>query len=292
MNLKNQILFNLTKKIILKNKSFKGIHEGESCYLFGNAKSLKYYDLSQFNDRISIGCNQLFLHNDFSKMGINYYYIGQSFNFYSYHRSAYTKKIVRHYLGEIHKKMIKKNPAIKYFLNISDYLSLRGDNIFYMHNFGEQFSGYSNCNPNGVFSANQSALSGMIGLAIYLGFKDVTLVGCDHLMRPRSSRHFFEYGVMDIVEHPGVVSQDVLFAAKEFLDIRVVTPFEDYKGDIIPNIQYDSLTGQKIKYKENYDIISEEAFKALSQSTFPYTMTKNEYLNAPEAPTRISLNLR
>ena len=161
-----------------------------------------------------------------------------------------------------------------------------------MHNFGEQFSGYSNCNPHRVFSANQSALSGMIGLAIYLGFKDVTLVGCDHLMRPRSSRHFYEYGVMDIVEHPGVVNQDVLLAAKEFVNIRVVTPLEDYQGDIIPHIQYDSLTGQNIEYKENYDIISEEVFKTLRESTFPFTMTKNEFLNAPEAATRISLNLR
>ena len=74
MNLKNKILYNLTEKIILKNKKFKGIHKGESCYLFGNAKSLKYYDLSLFNDRVSIGCNQLYLHKDFSEIKMNYYY--------------------------------------------------------------------------------------------------------------------------------------------------------------------------------------------------------------------------
>ena len=62
---------------------------------YQKGKSLKYYDLSLFNDRVSIGCNSLFFHKDFSKIGINYYYNGDAFNFYPFFRDPYTNKIKR-----------------------------------------------------------------------------------------------------------------------------------------------------------------------------------------------------
>jgi hypothetical protein len=285
MDLKNRILFKLTEKILLRNKRFKGIHDGESCYVFGNAKSLKYYDLSLFSDRVSIGCNSLFFHKDFSKLGVSYYYDGDPFNFYPFFKDPYTRKVVRHVLSDLYKKKIRENSDVNYFINVSDYPIQRGKNIFYSHHFGQQFSDYSDCSLDGVFSANQSALSGMIGLAIYLGFKNLTLVGCDHLMRPRSSCHFFEYGEMDKVVHPGVVSQDILVAAQEFLDLRVVTPSADYRGDIIPYIQYDELTGHSIEFKENYEIVSDEDYKILKHCSYPYLMTKNDFLNYESMPS-------
>ena len=277
MNIKNRILFNLTKKIILRNKKFKGIHNGESCYLFGCAKSLKYYDLSLFNDKVSIGCNGLCFHKDFSKIGINYYYNGDAFNFYPFFRDPYTNKIKRWILSDIYKKKFRENSDVNYFINASNYPTLRGKNIFYSHNFGQRFTDYNDCSFDGVFSANQSGLSGMIGMAIYLGFKDLTLVGCDHLMRPRSSGHFFEYGKMDTIFHPEVMGQEVLVSAQKFVDLRVVTPIDDRRGDIIPHIQYDELTGKTLDYKENHEIISDDDLKILSQCCYPYIMTKSDF---------------
>ena len=64
MDIKNNVLFTLSKGILGKNKKFKNIHEGESCYIFGNGISLKDMDLKKFSDKTSIGCGYLFLHND------------------------------------------------------------------------------------------------------------------------------------------------------------------------------------------------------------------------------------
>ncbi len=278
MNLKNKILYNLTEKIILKNKKFKGIHKGESCYLFGNAKSLKYYDLSLFNDRISIGCNALSLHKDFSKIGISYYYEGHPFNFYKFFKDPYTSSYRRHILGDLKKQKIRENSDINFFLDVSDYPSTRGKNIFYSHHFGEKFSNYSNCSLDGFFSANQSALSGMIGMAIYFGFNKITLVGCDHLMRPRSSDHFFEYGEMLKIIHPGFVNEEVLVAAQEFVSLEVVTPNSEYKGDLIPHVSYEDLTGKEAVYRENYEIVLDDDLITLSECSYPYLMTKSQFL--------------
>tara|TARA_B100000767_G_C19748343_1_gene529577 strand:+ start:1173 stop:2048 length:876 start_codon:yes stop_codon:yes gene_type:complete len=287
MNLKNRLLFKLTEKLILRNQKFKGIHNGESCYVFGNAKSLKYYDLSLFNDRVSIGCNQLYLHKDFSEIKMNYYYDGDPFNFYPFLRDPYTRKIVRHVLGDLYKKKMRANTDVKYFLNVSDYPNMRGKNIFYAHHFGEQFGNYRNCSLDGVFSANQSALSGMVGMAIYLGFKDITFVGCDALLRPRSSCHFYEYGMMDAINDDKVGSLDVITAAQEFVDLRVVSPNDNHQGDLIPYIQYEELTGKTPKYKENYEIISDYDLDILSKCSYPYLIKKSEFEDYNQLQSKI-----
>ena len=67
-DLTNRILFNISERILNRNSKFHNMHRGESCYLFGNGSSLKYFDLDQFTDRPTIGCGQLFLHRDYSKL--------------------------------------------------------------------------------------------------------------------------------------------------------------------------------------------------------------------------------
>ena len=38
---------------------FKNLHKGEACYLFGDGPSVKYFDLKQFSDKISIPCSSI-----------------------------------------------------------------------------------------------------------------------------------------------------------------------------------------------------------------------------------------
>jgi len=280
MNLKNRLLFTLTEKIILRNKRFKGIHNGESCYLFGNAKSLKYYDLSLFNDRVSIGCNNLYLHKDFSKIGVKYYYRGAPFTHYPFHSNPYSNnKLEKNTNGSYSykKSFFHENKDTNFFIDVSDYFSLRGKNIFYTHHFGQQFSDFSNCSVDGVFNANQNALAGMIGLAIYLGFKDLTLIGCDHLLNPKASEHFFEYGRIDQKHTPSVINEQVLNSAQKFLKLRVVSPNDSYKGHIIPHVYYSELTGKEPEYKENYEIISDDNLNILRSMNYLYSITESEF---------------
>ena len=70
MNLKNKILLTLSKKTLDRNQKYKEAHAGEGCYIFGNGVSIKYFDLTKFNDKPSIGCGVLFLHNNFSDRAI------------------------------------------------------------------------------------------------------------------------------------------------------------------------------------------------------------------------------
>ena len=66
-----------SKKItILKN-----IEKG-ACYIFGDGKSLKYYDLSSFSDLPSISLGYLSLHNDSKFLNLKYILSCDSFSFF------------------------------------------------------------------------------------------------------------------------------------------------------------------------------------------------------------------
>lgn len=52
MDVKNKILHFISRSVIERNKKFKDAHAGESCYIFGNGASLKYYDLEKFSDKL------------------------------------------------------------------------------------------------------------------------------------------------------------------------------------------------------------------------------------------------
>ena len=74
-----------TKKItILKN-----IEKG-ACYIFGDGKSIKYYDLSSFSDLPSITMGYLSIHNDSKFLNLKYALCCDSFccfpgnHFFSY----------------------------------------------------------------------------------------------------------------------------------------------------------------------------------------------------------------
>ena len=113
----------------------------------------------------------------------------------------------------------------------------------------------------------------MLGMAIYLGFKDITLVGFDHLLLPKASEHFYEYGLLDKVHTPAPLHAKLLTSAQEFLELRVVSPNDSYKGQVIPHIQYEELTGQKLRFKENNEILSSEDLLILQSCNYNYSIT-------------------
>ena len=270
MSYKYKILLFVSKKIILKNQQFKNSHKGESCYLIGNGSSIKYYDLKQFDNKVVIGCNGLFLHSDFSKINVRYYYTGHPFMYYPFWRNSYTKKIEKNTLGSIYKRKVRQNSNMILFTSLSNYFGLNGKNKFYFHHFGNKFHTFDNSKLDANFSSVADAISGMLGVAIFMGFEKITLIGCDYAFFPQSIGHFFDYGRFPDTYDKKPNNEKIYRAAQKYAEIRVVTPYEDYKGHILPHISYEELTGKVIDYKENYEIVSEDDLTLLNLVNFPY----------------------
>ena len=270
MQLKDRILLRLARKVLGRNTAFAGRHAGESCYLFGNGASIKHYDLGQFNDKIGIGCNNLFFHKDFLNLDVRYYYTGHPFLYYPFWSNPYSNKYEKNILGSIYRKKIILSQHVTYFMSLSDYISIRRRNIYYCHHFGQGFKGYANNKIDGVFTAMESGLGGMLGMAIFMGFTDVTLVGCDYLCFPQGQGHFFETGVRPQTFWKEPVSEEFLSDASKHTDLKVLTLNDSYRGHILPHISYEEFTGQKPIFRENDKLVSEQDLHDLNLSGMRY----------------------
>ena len=269
-NLSNKILFEATKNILTRNERFRDIHKGESCYIFGNGASIKYFDIEQFNDRITIGCGLLFLHKDFKKLNTKYYYTGHPFFYYPYWTNPYSKSIERNTLGSIYKSNIFEHRDIEYFVSLTNYLGLRGKNINYLYHYDKVFTIKEGSDLTGKYTFMDSALTGMLGIAVYMGFETITLVGCDYASTPKMSGHFYEYGKRKLNDKKFIYSEKPLLAINECVNLRTVTINDDFTGDIVNEIDYKTLMKQELNYSENNEIIDSSALIALDKTNMNY----------------------
>jgi hypothetical protein len=269
MNFKNRVLFGLSKRIIKRNCRFKKIHKGESCYIFGNGASIKYFNLKNFNDKPSIACGALFLHKSFHELDVRYYFEGHPFYYYPYWVNPYSRRLQKNPMGSFFRKKKQSHDNIVLFCNLSNYFGIHGDNVYYAHHFDKVFKGFSKSKLDGSFTTLSSSLSGMLGLAIYMGFEDITLVGCDYSLSPQLQGHFYEFGKFPDTSNDDP-HKELLLDAMKHANIRVVTPNKNYVGNLIPHIHYKELTGDKSIYKENYEILSDSDLLNLNSFNMPY----------------------
>ncbi len=274
MNLKNQILFDLTNNIISENKVFLHKHDGQSCYIFGNGASIKYFDLKYFSDKISIGCGPLFALRDFKKINLKYFLEAQPFFFYPYWTNPYTQQFEENHIGKYYKKNINKFENIDCFFSISNYFGISGRYFHYIHHFGEPFNGFDGCRLDERFTSMASGLACMLGIAIYMGFKNIYLVGCDYSFFPQSRGHFYEYGKWQDTYQEIPINFDFLNAASKHANVIIVTPDNTYKGHILNSITYEELTGDKPVYKENFEIVYSSDLAELDSARMSYKIYK------------------
>jgi hypothetical protein len=270
MNIKNRILSLLATNVLKRNKKFEGLHKGESCYIFGNGASIKHFDLKKFDDKVAIAIGTINMHRDFKKINVKYYYEGAPFFYYPYWINPCSKKLEKNIIGSFYKKKTRLHNGISYFMSLSNYFGIKGQNIYYVHHFGKPFSNFTDCRLDSNFTSMTSGLSGMIGMAIFMGFKDITFVGCDYLLFPNYDGHFYEFFKYPDAFPKKPTDEMCLLAAAQHANMRVVTPNEDYRGHILPHITYKELTGDEPVYEENDGILSKSDLLTLSRSRLLY----------------------
>ena len=266
------MLLSMFSNALKKNEKFKNIHKGESCYIFGNGSSLKHYDLTQFNDRVSIGCGALFAHTDIKEINLKYYYVAHPLFFYNFWKNPYSGKYEKNKIGSFYKRKIKRHSHsdIEYFVSLSNYFGIQGKNINYVYHFGQADRLNIGNQMDGVFSMMTGALPGMIGMALYMGFENITLVGCDYTSNPRKNSHFFEFGEETDVDSDDIFYGEILNSASELAKINTIVIDNKYKGKVIPSISYFDFTNSVPIYKENSELISPDDLLDLDSSNMTY----------------------
>ncbi len=241
-------------------QKFSNRHEGETCYIFGDGPSIKWFDFSEFGNHPAICCGMIPFHKDFEKLDVRYIALVEPWLFVP---KLFQPKIL-HSLRQIaaeYRNCIIRLPDKKFFLNLSNQFSVSGKNINYV---------YRNLpNPRNAIDKqlNQFDIFGgsfhaSLSLAYYMGFKTIYLVGFDAwTIQPARTLRWYELGDGEYFD-PTNFAWEYLKVLKPEIDIYTIS--KDGDSCNVKNIGYASYTGKQPEYRENYELLSEHMLNILS----------------------------
>ena len=260
----------LRKKLEHKNEELENIHKGESCYIFGDGHSIKYYDISNFNDKIGIACNHFPFHKDFKKTNVKYSVLIEPYYFMPFFdRLVKKRKVEANFsfnpISFEYRKLIKSQRDINFFVSLSNYFFLSGKNVHFLYRsilFNKKKAERNICEK---FNCDAGVLKRAISLAVYMGFKEIYLVGCDYLFYPRQSGHWYEYGspIVSYKYDKEYIDTFINELKKQKIIFNLITPYEIKSN--INVVTYFELFGFQPKYKENKEILKKATLLTFSK---------------------------
>lgn len=233
-------------------KKFSNLHKGETCYIFGDGPSIKWFDLRLLNDHPAICCGMIPFHKDFNKLDVKYAALVAPWLFVP---KIFQPKIYHPYrmIASEYEKFIFCNLDKEFFVSLTNFFSLSGKNINYV------FRGLpDNRNRTDEALSHYELFGGSfhatLALAYYLGFYKVYLVGFDAwTIRPQRNIRFYEFGMGDAIDS-APYTDELLEIFKSEMDICTIS-FDGSSGNL-KNIKYKDYTGKVPVYKENNAIMS------------------------------------
>lgn len=248
----------LHRPLVSRNKKLKNIHLGETCFIFANGASLKYYDISQLPNYPAMVCAYSLIDKRMNSLNVKYYITTDSYSLYSilYNTYPHIRKFQWSKIRPLFSDIFKKYKHVTIFVNITNFYSslCRRKNINYFHYFEDKNS--FNHDLAGSFSNCRAALDTMLGVAKYLGFSRAILIGCDYLGTPPVMGHVYadsEPFSEPRENHLSDYRSRVKIAA-EGIDVTVILP----EGVTSPDFKFDSFESYfnlKKEYFENKDFI-------------------------------------
>lgn len=267
-NLKNVLAVIVQPELERVQKKFKDIHKGESCYIFGDGISLKWFDLDAFPTLPSFILSYLFFHKRFASLGPTYGFVTEPYYFYPYFRLPWPPHTLwRNRIQSQYRRFIDQYSEIDFFVNLSNYPVLRRRNVYHLFRSvpGSHFG--AECVSSGQVYLHGS-LRSAITLAIYMGFANIYLVGCDYTHNPSRSLHWYEKGTGIVGEHPAY-NQKFFELAQKYTKLATITL--DGGSEILPHVTYKEFTGQTPYFRENTELAERRYLELLS--TWPgYTV--------------------
>jgi len=179
-------------KIVSRNKRFKGLHQGQRCFILGCGPSIQQQNLKLLKGEICISVSNFFVHPDFNLIRPRYHCIGPLHS--PFKRQDYERwfKVMGPYmegtslfLGYKDRDIVVQNKLFNddsvYYLDFDDARAR-----FYNKKF--ELTG---CLP----SVSSVSVMGLM-LAVYFGFSEIFLLGIEHsafnMEGKYEYRHFYK----------------------------------------------------------------------------------------------------
>jgi len=239
--------------------SFEDKHKGETCYIFGDGPSIRYFDYSNFTDHIGISCGNQIFHKNFSQLNVKYYSNMEPYQFYPNwmilsKRLGYLKDNVL--IANEFRKIFKDRSDLEFFISLSNLFAIHAPNVTFAHKTivqgSKKFDKFIKLGVNPFGGSFTTTLS----LAMLMGFKRVYLIGFDAFTIQVSPHRWYEktFPGIDLAVPDAPIKHDYLELYKEEMEILNISPFGTMCN--LKDQNYVDYTGEALAYKENYEIIN------------------------------------
>ncbi|MGF7404798.1 hypothetical protein [Campylobacter concisus] len=242
------------KEVILKNINLKDKHKGKRCFILGSGPSIKSEDLKPLKNEIVFALNNFYVHNDFDEIvsgDIQKYYLVAPIH------PPQTEDEWKRWFKDM-EKHVPVNVNMIFGLDMYDYnirYILEKYVIFKKHNINWYFAGINVDKEykfkekdisieNQIWAANTASTYALI-VAIYMGFKEIYLLGVDHNYICLKNEESFRFYKTSIHQHNEqrrmcIKKSDEFFSTgKVFLEKELIA--ENFKNGKIFNCSVDSL---------------------------------------------------
>ena len=251
------------RKILQENSKFENCHEGKRCFILATGPSIKKQDLALLKNEICISVSNFFVHKDYDLIRPKYHCMHDVLNAHRiYHNEEYVLKWFRELETRIDDATL--------FISLGDKSFIEANRLFqnkrvHYLNFGGDWNGAQSSfvdlgRSYLPFPQSVSALALMI--ALYMGFKEIYLLGYDHdwISHVGSSSHFYEEEEHILATRPGYsewveCDYELLFRCYWNLwnQYKILHRYAQNKGikiynateggilDVFPRIEYETL---------------------------------------------------
>ena len=223
-------------------EKYKNIHSSGRCFLIGNGPSLTEKDLDKIyeNKVISIGCNKINMIFTKTRWRPEYYVVGDSL------------------VWDEEKDNIKND--IKYFVRkiTSDVKPDYCGNVqLYYAKFENYYPGYptfSDDMTKGVYGG-RTVMYDMLQIAVYMGFKEIYLLGVDFSWgEDGRDTHFCKDYMNDDLVRDGMKYKEeerhAYISAKNYADAHGIKIYNATRGghlDVFEKVNFDDLFEEEMK---------------------------------------------
>lgn len=228
---------NIYKKML----PYKDKHLGQRCFILATGPSLTFTDIEKLNNEISFSMNSIVLAFNKTEWRPTYYGIQDPFVY---------KKIEKKILNDDTMEMFFGDRLYRLF-NIPSNVTVFPHNLLnhkINHNFGTKFSDNVYLDVYDGYTITYS----LIQIAVYMGFKEIYLLGCDcNYSNDKNKQHFVESGHYDPTYKTAGERMTVAYMeAQRYADSHGIKIYNATRGgmlEVFPRIDLDEVLGIKEK---------------------------------------------
>lgn len=220
-------------------KQFRDIHRGERCFIVGTGPSLRMEDLELIKNEKSFSVNSIVLSFEDTSWRPTYYAIQDSFGYNKLKDSIREAKMPYVFNGISTKTMTPKMDIdfIPFPVNILDHGKMIPNHL-------NRFSG----NAFKVVYAGHSITYSAMELAVYMGFKEIVLLGvdCDY---SKTVNHIKAYSVQNDM-NAAYLMRESYKVARKWADehgVRILNATRNAKLDVFDRVELESVLSIKTK---------------------------------------------